>query len=179
MGFRPRGSCHLFCTQKRTVTSMNPFPEKGAPKPSSPDSLEDSTVKYMGLYPELDLTDEAVDFALFKSISLDLMVKHQFVPVRVLEGKLILAMVDPLDVLVQDVLRFELGRPLSFAGAPTQQIQDVLKKSESGQKILDEAGEALKVQVLREEDIDEEEEPNLELHEQHEPVTESHEDGRE
>jgi len=156
MGFRPRGSCHLFCTQKRTVTSMNPFPEKGAPKPSSPDSLEDSTLKYMGLYPELDLTVEAVDFALFKSISLDLMVKHQFVPVRVFEGKLILAMVDPLDVLVQDVLRFELGRPLSFAGAPAQQIQDVLKKSESGQKILDEAGEALKVQVLREEDIDEE-----------------------
>ncbi|MFZ9834797.1 MAG: GspE/PulE family protein [Holophagaceae bacterium] len=135
---------------------MNPFPEKGAPKPSSPESRGDSTLKYMGLYPELDLTDEAVDFALFKSISLDLMVKYQFVPVRVLEGKLILAMVDPLDVLVQDVLRFELGRPLSFAGAPTQQIQDVLKKSESGQKILDEAGEALKVQVLREEDIDEE-----------------------
>lgn len=156
MGFRPRESCHLFCSQKRTVTSMNPFPEKGAPKPSSPDSLEDSTLKYMGLYPELDLTVEAVDFALFKSISLDLMVRHQFVPVRVLEGKLILAMVDPLDVLVQDVLRFELGRPLSFAGAPAQQIQDVLKKSESGQKILDEAGEALKVQVLREEDIDEE-----------------------
>ena len=156
MGFRPRESCHLFCSQKRTVTSMNPFPEKGAPKPSSPDSLEDSTLKYMGLYPELDLTVEAVDFALFKSISLDLMVRHQFVPVRVFEGKLILAMVDPLDVLVQDVLRFELGRPLSFAGAPAQQIQDVLKKSESGQKILDEAGEALKVQVLREEDIDEE-----------------------
>lgn len=110
----------------------------------------------MGLYPELDLTVEAVDFALFKSISLDLMVRHQFVPVRVFEEKLILAMVDPLDVLVQDVLRFELGRPLSFAGAPAQQIQDVLKKSESGQKILDEAGEALKVQVLREEDIDEE-----------------------
>ena len=135
---------------------MNPFPEKSAPKPLSTDSLEDSTLKYMGLYPELDLAIEAVDYALFKSISLDLMVKYQFVPVRVFEEKLIIAMVDPLDVLVQDILRFELGRPLSFVGAPAQQIQDVLKKSESGQKILDEAGEALKVQVLREEDIDEE-----------------------
>ena len=135
---------------------MNPFPKKGAPQPIQPESSEDSALKYMGLYPELDLKTESVDYALFKSISLDLMVKYQFVPVHIVEGKLILAMVDPLDVLVQDILSLELGRPLAFAGAPAQQIQEVLKKSESGQKILDEAGEALNVQVLREEDIDEE-----------------------
>lgn len=135
---------------------MNPFPKKGAPQPIQPESSEDSALKYMGLYPELDLKTESVDYALFKSISLDLMVKYQFVPVQIVEGKLILAMVDPLDVLVQDILSLELGRPLAFAGAPAQQIQEVLKKSESGQKILDEAGEALNVQVLREEDIDEE-----------------------
>ena len=135
---------------------MNPFPKKGAPQPIQPEYSEDSALKYMGLYPELDLKTESVDYALFKSISLDLMVKYQFVPVHIVEGKLILAMVDPLDVLVQDILSLELGRPLAFAGAPAQQIQEVLKKSESGQKILDEAGEALNVQVLREEDIDEE-----------------------
>ncbi len=135
---------------------MNPFPKKSAPQPIQPESSEDSALKYMGLYPELDLKTESVDYALFKSISLDLMVKYQFVPVQIVEGKLILAMVDPLDVLVQDILSLELGRPLAFAGAPAQQIQEVLKKSESGQKILDEAGEALNVQVLREEDIDEE-----------------------
>ncbi len=135
---------------------MNPFPKKSAPQPIQPESSKDSALKYMGLYPELDLKTESVDYALFKSISLDLMVKYQFVPVQIVEGKLILAMVDPLDVLVQDILSLELGRPLAFAGAPAQQIQEVLKKSESGQKILDEAGEALNVQVLREEDIDEE-----------------------
>ncbi|HZU53794.1 MAG TPA: GspE/PulE family protein [Holophagaceae bacterium] len=108
------------------------------------------------LYPALDLTTEPVDFALFQSIPLDLMLKHHFVPVREEEGRLVLALADPLDVHLQDLLRRQLKRPLQFAGAPQAQIQEVLKKSESGQKVMDEAGEALKVQVLREEDIDEE-----------------------
>lgn len=107
-------------------------------------------------YPSLDLTREAVDFALFQSVPLDLMLKHRFVPVHEADGALVVAMADPLDVLAQDVLRLQLKRPLRFAGAPLAQIQEVLKKSESGQKVLDEAGEALKVQVLREEDVDDE-----------------------
>ncbi len=108
------------------------------------------------LYPALDLTREAVDFALFQAIPLELMLKHHFVPVNERDGHLWIAMADPLDVVTQDLLRAQLKRPLRFAGAPQAQIQEVLKKSESGQKVLDEAGEALKVQVLREEDVDEE-----------------------
>jgi type II secretory ATPase GspE/PulE/Tfp pilus assembly ATPase PilB-like protein len=109
-----------------------------------------------GLYPSLDLTREAVDFGLFQAVPLELMLKHHFVPVNEREGILWVAMADPLDVVTQDLLRAQLKRPLRFAGAPQAQIQEVLKKSESGQKVLDEAGEALKVQVLREEDIDDE-----------------------
>jgi len=108
------------------------------------------------LYPTMDLTKEPVDFGLFQAISLDLMLKHHFVPVHEEGGVLWLAMADPLDVVTQDLLRRQLKRPLRFAGAPQAQIQEVLKKSESGQKVLDEAGEALKVQVLREEDLDDE-----------------------
>ena len=107
-------------------------------------------------FPMLDLTREPVDFALFRAIPLDLMIKHRFVPVHEEEGVLWLAMADPLDVFTQDLLRAQFRRPLRFACAPLGQIQEVLKKSESGQKVLDEAGEALKVQVLKEEDLDEE-----------------------
>jgi len=107
------------------------------------------------LYPTLDLTREPVDFALFQAIPLDLMLKHRFVPVHERDGALWLAMADPLDVVAQDLLRMHLKRPLRFAAAPFAQIQVVLKKSESGQKVMEEAGEALRVQVLREEDIDE------------------------
>ncbi|MCE1230046.1 MAG: Flp pilus assembly complex ATPase component TadA, partial [Firmicutes bacterium] len=107
------------------------------------------------LYPTLDLTKEPVDFTLFQAVPLDLMLKHQFVPVHEREGILWLAMADPLDVVTQDLLRMQLKRPVRVAGAPAAQILEVLKKSESGQKVMDEAGEALKVQVLREEDLDE------------------------
>ncbi len=108
------------------------------------------------LYPTLDLTREPVDFALFQALPLDLMFKHHFVPVQEREGVLWLAMADPLDIPTQDMLRLRLKRPLRFAAAPLAQIQEVLKKSESGQKVMDEAGEALKVQVLHEEDWDDE-----------------------
>ena len=109
-----------------------------------------------GLYPSLDLTKEPVDFALFQAISLELMLKHHFVPVQEREGVLWLAMADPMDVVTQDMLRMQLKRPIKFYGAPQAQIAEVLKKSESGQKVLDDAGEALKVQVLHEEDVDNE-----------------------
>ncbi len=108
------------------------------------------------LYPTLDLTREPVDFALFQALPLDLMLKHHFVPVQERDGALWLAMADPLDIPTQDLLRLRLKRPLRFAGAPLAQIQEVLKKSESGQKVMDEAGEALKIQVLHEEDLDDE-----------------------
>jgi type II secretory ATPase GspE/PulE/Tfp pilus assembly ATPase PilB-like protein len=108
------------------------------------------------LYPTLDLTREPVDFALFQALPLDLMLRLHFVPVQEKEGVLWIAMADPLDIHAQDLLRMQLKRPLKICGAPQAQIQEVLKKSESGQKVLDEAGEALKVQVLREEDLDEE-----------------------
>jgi len=121
-----------------------------------PSEFTKTEYKPPSLYPSLDLTKEPVDFGLFQAIPLDLMLKHHFVPVHEKAGVLWLAMADPLDVVTQDLLRAQLKRPLRFAGAPQAQIQEVLKKSESGQKVLDEAGEALKVQVLREEDIDEE-----------------------
>jgi len=120
------------------------------------DELAIPEARPVSLYPALDLTREPVDFALFQAVSLDLMLKHHFVPVQERDGYLWLAMADPLDVVVQDLLRMHLKRPLRFASAPLAQIQVVLKKSESGQKVMDEAGEALRVQVLREEDVEEE-----------------------
>jgi type IV pilus assembly protein PilB len=137
-----------------STTQPTPTAAPELPPARDPGSLSRSGVAV--LYKTLDLTKEPVDFALFQAISLDLMIKHHFVPVHETAGELWLAMADPLDVVTQDLLRAQLKRPLRFAGAPAAQIQEVLKKSESGQKVLDEAGEALKVQVLREEDIDEE-----------------------
>ena len=139
----------------QTSTNITPLaPELSQGLPSDP--LSKTEPRPSPLYPVLDLTREPVDFTLFQAISLDLMLKHHFVPVHERDGYLWLAMADPLDVMAQDLLRMHLKRPLRFAAAPMAQIQTVLKKSESGQKVMEEAGEALRVQVLREEDIEEE-----------------------
>lgn len=133
------------------------MPSSNAPVPSEAAASSDQPLGVRparDLYPTLDLTREPVDFALFQALPIDLMLKHHFVPVQEREGVLWLAMADPLDIPTQDMLRMRLKRPLRFAGAPHAQIQEVLKKSESGQKVMDEAGEALKIQVLREEDLD-------------------------
>ncbi|MDP2876457.1 MAG: ATPase, T2SS/T4P/T4SS family, partial [Holophaga sp.] len=141
-----------------------PSPNSSSPDPNKsgdlaqaldPSELTKTDIR-PALYPTMDLTKEPVDFALFQAIPLDLMLKLHFVPVHERDGALWLAMADPLDVITQDLLRMQLKRPLRFAAAPQAQIQEVLKKSESGQKVMDEAGEALKVQVLREEDLDDE-----------------------
>lgn len=133
---------------------MSITPNHGSPLPKKGQAQGGIDMDLQGLYPLLNLQKEAIDFALFQSIPLDLMIRYEFVPVRMEKECLLLAMADPLDVIAQDILSRELKRPLSFAQAELSQIQDVLKKSESGQKVLDEAGEALRVQVLREEDID-------------------------
>ena len=145
------------------VTPKPPNPDPGiSPAPAglnpglAPDELSMPDSRAASLYPSLDLTREPVDFALFSAISLDLMLKHRFVPVHERDGFLWLAMADPMDILAQDLLRMHFKRPLRFASAPMAQILVVLKKSESGQKVMDEAGEALRVQVLREEDVEEE-----------------------
>jgi len=136
------------------------MPQPTPPVPSDAVSTGDQALadfrSVRELYPTLDLTREPVDFGLFQALPLDLMLKHHFVPVQEREGVLWLAMADPLDIPTQDMLRLRLKRPLRFAGAPLAQIQEVLKKSESGQKVMDEAGEALKIQVLHEEDLDDE-----------------------
>ena len=145
------------------VTPNPPSPDPGiSPAPTelnpglAPDELSMPDSRAASMYPSLDLTREPVDFALFSAISLDLMLKHRFVPVHERDGFLWLAMADPMDILAQDLLRMHFKRPLRFAAAPMAQILVVLKKSESGQKVMDEAGEALRVQVLREEDVEEE-----------------------
>jgi len=139
----------------QTSPSLSPLPADISQSLPA-DELPKAESRPSPLYPTLDLTREPVDFGLFQAISLDLMLKHRFVPVHERDGYLWLAMADPLDVVAQDLLRMHLKRPLRFAGAPMAQILVVLKKSESGQKVMDEAGEALRVQVLREEDVEEE-----------------------
>lgn len=144
----------MIIKEKLQVHSI--FPQSTSEFDKSLIELSNIEEHAINLYPTLDLTAEVIDLTLFQLIPLELMLKYHFIPVREQEDYLLLAMADPLDVVVQDLLRMHIKRPLRFATASTAQIAVALEKSKSGQKVMEEAGEALRIQVINEEDIEEE-----------------------
>ncbi len=102
----------------------------------------------------LSLKDFKVDPALFRSLPVDLMSKSAFVPYRE-EGKaLAVVAADPADVTTMDELEVLLKRPINIYVGMRSEIQEVLKKSESSQRVLDEVSEDFRIQIVRE-DADE------------------------
>src|SRR5436190_22648800 len=104
----------------------------------------------------VELKGTRLDLELFKSIQADLTFRYNFVPLRVENGALVVAMADPSDLVVIDEVSALLGRPLIIKVAPLTEIQDLLKKSESSQRMLDEATEGFKLQLIREDETGDE-----------------------
>src|SRR5262244_2430261 len=107
-------------------------------------------------YEFVDLKGVHLDLELFRSIQVDLMFRYNFVPLRVEDSGLVVAMADPSDLVVIDEVAALLGRPLIIKVAPLFEIQDLLKKSESSQRMLEEATESFKLDLIREDETGEE-----------------------
>jgi type IV pilus assembly protein PilB len=107
-------------------------------------------------YEFVDLKGVHLDLDLFRSIQVDLMFRYNFVPLRVEGNALVVAMADPSDLVVIDEVAALLGRPLIIKVASLSEIQDLLKKSESSQRMLDEATEGFKLDLIREDETGEE-----------------------
>ena len=107
-------------------------------------------------YEFVDLKGTALDLELFRSIQVDLMFRYNFVPLRVEGNALVVAMADPSDLVVVDEVAALLGRPLIIKVAALSEIQDLLKKSESSQRMLEEATEGFKLDLIRENESGEE-----------------------
>jgi type II secretory ATPase GspE/PulE/Tfp pilus assembly ATPase PilB-like protein len=97
-----------------------------------------------------------IDNELFRSIPADLMLRYGFVPYR-REGKALVVVVsDPTDLPMIDELSALLATPVKVTvGAPSA-IQAILKKSESSQRVLEEATEGFQLQLLKEDENGEE-----------------------
>jgi type II secretory ATPase GspE/PulE/Tfp pilus assembly ATPase PilB-like protein len=104
----------------------------------------------------VDMDEFHIDQELFRSIPADLMLRYGFVPYR-REGKsLVIVVSDPTDLPMIDELAVVLGTPIKVTvGAPSA-IQAILKKSESSQRVLEEATEGFQLQVLKEDEAGEE-----------------------
>jgi type II secretory ATPase GspE/PulE/Tfp pilus assembly ATPase PilB-like protein len=100
----------------------------------------------------LDMNEFRIDQELFRSIPADLMLRYGFVPSR-RDGKSIVIVVsDPTDLPMIDELGVLLGTPVKVMVGSRSAIEGILKKSESSQRLLDEATEEFQIQVLREDD---------------------------
>jgi type IV pilus assembly protein PilB len=104
----------------------------------------------------VDMEEFRIDQDLFRSIPADLMLRYGFVPHR-REGKsLVIVVSDPTDLPMIDELAVILRTPIKVTvGAPSA-IQSILKKSESSQRVLEEATEGFELQVLKEDETGEE-----------------------
>src|SRR5881392_486617 len=107
-------------------------------------------------YEFVDLKGIHLDLELFHSTQVDLMFRYNFVPLRVEGNALVVAMADPSDLIVIDEVSALLGRPLVINVAALSEIQDLLKKSESSQRMLEEATEGFKLDLIREDESGEE-----------------------
>src|SRR5436189_4929134 len=107
-------------------------------------------------YEFVDLKGSHLDLELFHSIQADLMFRYNFVPLRLEGSALVVAMADPSDLVVIDEVSALLGRPLVIKVAPLSEIQDLLKKSESSQRMLEEAQEGFNLDRIRADESGEE-----------------------
>ena len=97
-----------------------------------------------------------IDADLFRSIPAELMLRYGFVPHRRDGNSLVIVVPDPTDLPLIDEISLQLGTPVKVTvGAPSA-IQAMLKKSESSQRVLEEATESFQMQLLREDEAGEE-----------------------
>src|SRR5882757_2702256 len=132
----------------RTLLYKNADPTGGAGR------VQRLTEQYGFSY--VDLEHFVVDHQLFKDIPLELMIRYQFLPEKRENGHIAVVVGDPTDVLKLDELELLLGAPLKVKVASPAAIRDKLQKSESTQRVLDEATEGFRMQLVGEDEEGEE-----------------------
>ncbi len=101
----------------------------------------------------VDLKSFHIQHELFRKIKVDLMFRYNFVPLQeTQDGRMVIAISDPSDLPLLDEIRGHLGRRIITRVATLSQINDVLKKSEQSQRVLEEAGEDFALDVIREDE---------------------------
>jgi type IV pilus assembly protein PilB len=100
----------------------------------------------------VDLRDYHLNAELFKSVPVDLMFRYNFVPLEERDGVLWIAIADPSKLMLIDEISLLLSRRVKTKVALLTQINDILKKTEQSQRVLEEASEGFVLDVVREEE---------------------------
>jgi len=93
---------------------------------------------------------EQINFQLFKTIPVDLMFSYEFIPLKEENNILHIVAGTGFTHTQLDELELKLNKRILFKLADNEKIRELLKKSESSQRALDEATTDLKLQVIKE-----------------------------
>jgi len=99
-----------------------------------------------------DMSEFRIDNDLFRSIQFDLLLRYNFIPEQHIDGRLQIVMADPTDVTKLDELELLLGVPVDVKVGVPSMIEEILQKSESAQRVLEEASEDFRIQLVQEDD---------------------------
>jgi type II secretory ATPase GspE/PulE/Tfp pilus assembly ATPase PilB-like protein len=134
---------------RRSAESMPSMPKVF--DPASEEARARATASRLGL-PYVDLWTFRIDPELFRATPLDWMLRFEFVPEKLENGSLAIVMADPTDVVKRDELEALLGKRLKIKVGSRAALQEMLQKSESTQRVLEEATEDFRMQVVREDE---------------------------
>ncbi len=96
------------------------------------------------------LTEFHMEADLFRAIPVEVMLRYQFLPLGEHDGALRVVMADPSNVVDVNELELALARSLELVVGPARRINELLEKSESTQRVLDEATEGFRMQLVQE-----------------------------
>jgi type IV pilus assembly protein PilB len=144
----------------KQLTEETESPDLAALAPDPPEIKQAKELASRYRLPYVNLLpvegESPIDYSLLGEIPVDLMVRHQFVPLRRVNGKLHVAMADPTDLdLLDDLsgaLRMRLVPHVATAGA----IDVVLRKGDATQRVLQEAASGFRISLVRETEAGEE-----------------------
>jgi type IV pilus assembly protein PilB len=127
-------------------------------KAMSPQEEEERAIalsEKLGL-PYVDLLAFRVNPELFRSVPVEWMLKYEFIPEARSDRSMTIIAADPSDVVRFDELEMLVGLPLRRKVGSRAAIAEILQKSESSQRVLDEATEDFRLQLVSENEDGEE-----------------------
>jgi type II secretory ATPase GspE/PulE/Tfp pilus assembly ATPase PilB-like protein len=100
----------------------------------------------------IDLRDYHLDAELFKTVPVDLMFRYSFVPLEESDAVLWIAVADPSKLMMIDEIGLLLNRRVKTKVATLAQINEILKKTEQSQRVLEEASEGFVLDVVHDDE---------------------------
>ena len=105
----------------------------------------------------VDLENFHIDPELFRSVPLELMFRHQFIPLEAQNGQMVIATSDPDSLARVDELEWRIERRLKVKFAASDQIAAILHKSSPSQRVLEEVTQEFRLDLIPDEESGEEE----------------------